>query len=187
MWMLGKRIGGRGSRMTLHALDDQHYRSEVTHFGKPLKSAAHAEEPAFVMEDRGYSTPCWIWQLGTSKAGYGVLSSKYGPRLAHRYTWELAHGPLDDGLDVHHRCEVPSCINPDHFQVLTRSEHAKVHHPPTPKPPRAPKRLYRKLTPDMVRFIRSYPGSLTDAARQLGVSLSAASLVRSGKRWANLV
>ena len=37
---------------------------------KPYKS------PRWLPEDRGYETPCWIWQLST-RTGYGVVRFEY--------------------------------------------------------------------------------------------------------------
>lgn len=42
--------------------------------------------------------------------------------LAHRLSYELHKGPIPDGLQILHSCDVKNCINPDHLRVGTHSE-----------------------------------------------------------------
>ena len=65
---------------------------------------------------------CWIWTEGLA-SGYG----RYGARtsMAHRLAYELVKGPIPDGLHIDHLCRVPSCVNPDHLEAVTRSVNSK--------------------------------------------------------------
>lgn len=75
--------------------------------------------------------PCWIWQ-GTLHPNYGYgqvcLQNPKRIRRAHRAAWELLRGPVPEGKDLHHHCEVKLCINPDHLEPLTQLEHGKYNH-----------------------------------------------------------
>ncbi len=70
---------------------------------------------------------CWIWTAAADRKGYGQV--RIGGRAggivyAHRLSWEARHGPIpkgQDGLCVLHRCDVPSCINPDHLFIGTNA------------------------------------------------------------------
>ena len=61
---------------------------------------------------------CWLWTAGTNYDGYGQfwVDGKY--MGAHRFSWELANGPIS-GRKLDHRCRVKRCVNPDHLRVLT--------------------------------------------------------------------
>lgn len=68
---------------------------------------------------------CWLWTGGRMRNGYGypfMVSSKRGVRtLPHRYSYELANGPVPPGLDIDHMCHVPLCVNPAHLQAVNRT------------------------------------------------------------------
>lgn len=64
---------------------------------------------------------CWLWIGGTDTRGYGKMFTERGKPVvsAHRFSYELANGPIAAGLFVLHRCDVPACIRPDHLFLGT--------------------------------------------------------------------
>jgi ribosomal protein L11 len=86
---------------------------------------------SFVLEDRGYSSPCWIWKRHISRrTGYGLLGNSEtkilgGSRRAHRYFYNLLIGPVPTKLQLHHLCHVKCCVNPNHLEPLTSSQHMR--------------------------------------------------------------
>ena len=69
---------------------------------------------------------CWLWTgaLTSMKPfkGYGIFWNKGKKRLAHRFSYERAIGPIPDGLDIDHLCRVRCCVNPEHLEPVTRLE-----------------------------------------------------------------
>lgn len=66
---------------------------------------------------------CWIWTRSTTKEGYGRFAiSHHNEILAHRFSYELFKGNIPKGLTLDHLCRNPSCVNPDHLEVVTLKE-----------------------------------------------------------------
>ena len=66
---------------------------------------------------------CWEWQLHRLFSGYGIMGVQLGgKKYAHRAAYEEFIGPIPDGMFVCHRCDNPSCCNPDHLFLGTPQE-----------------------------------------------------------------
>jgi hypothetical protein len=89
----------------------------------------HARKSAveYILKDRGYTSPCWIWQRGQSHKKYGTLKRNGKVQPAHRYFYERHFGPLPPNKELHHLCEQKLCVNPDHLEPVTDTEHARKH------------------------------------------------------------
>lgn len=77
------------------------------------------------IEDRGYATPCWLWLLKMTSAGYGYTRVHGKGQSAHRFYYEQAKGPIPAGLQIDHLCGVRACVNPDHMEVVTPMENTR--------------------------------------------------------------
>lgn len=69
-------------------------------------------------------TGCHEW-TGVLLHGYGSVSSGVpSPRKlrAHRAAYEMAYGPIPDGLVIDHLCRNTTCCNPAHMEAVPHRE-----------------------------------------------------------------
>jgi hypothetical protein len=149
----------------------------------------HLRQPVPV-EERFWSrvtktSMCWLWVEYTGRTGYGRLSRggrKGALVLAHRLSWELAHGPIADGVHVLHRCDVRNCVRPTHLFLGTQGDNVADavekgrHRPPTPR------RLDMRIVAE-IRARRVSGETQQSIANDIGVSRSYISQIAAGKRW----
>ena len=80
---------------------------------------------------------CWVWTGPASPYGRIEKGPERSERSTHGLGWMILQGPIPGVMELHHRCEVPACWNPDHLQVVThaqnlahtRKTHCKHGHP----------------------------------------------------------
>lgn len=126
----------------------------------------------YIEEDRGYDTPCWIWQLALVK-GYGHEKIDGKPVLAHRTYYEKAKGRIPEGLQLDHLCRNRACVNPDHLEPVTAAENQH-------------RRIDLKLDPEKVQAIKRLLASrvpMRKIASQFGISYSVVWSISAGRAW----
>lgn len=151
---------------------------------------------------------CIIWSKAKTKSGYGVTTVNGKTVYAHRLAAEQAYGPIPKGVMVCHRCDTPSCVNPEHLFLGSHKENMQDmrmkgrsaggnRHKSVTKPDsvqRGEKVGTSKLTEEQVACIRaSYtpgksgvksPNSYMSLAKSYGVSYAAIHKIVNGRMWA---
>lgn len=130
---------------------------------------------------------CWLWAACADRLGYGQWRFDGRIQKAHRVAWQLYRAPIPNGLLVLHRCDVPSCVNPDHLWLGTQADNVadmiakeRQRHD---RNPRGEHNGRAKLTESDVQAIRASSESQHVCARRFGVGSTAIANIRRGKRW----
>ncbi len=118
---------------------------------------------------------CHIFIGFQNEKGYGRL--KIGGRnyQTHRLSWMIHRGEIEDGMQVLHKCDTPSCCNPDHLMIGSNQDNIDDAV--------AKGRRFTKLTPSQVAEIRQGKESIRSFARKFSVARSTVFEAKYGHTW----
>jgi len=90
---------------------------------EPLPALSPAERLAagLVRQPNG----CLEWTRSTTRDGYGQIRVDHKTVKTTRLAWELANGPIPDGLHVLHHCDNPPCNDIEHLFLGTQADNNK--------------------------------------------------------------
>lgn len=138
------------------------------------------------------SQDCWYWFGAKNENGYGHIHRGGKDYKAHRVYYERFIGPIPDGLCVLHKCDNPSCVNPEHLFLGTKKDNmqdaSKKGRIQVPHP-RIQGELHHqaKLTQKQVDDIRAryIPRKVTQPqlAKEYGVAVSTVGIIICGANW----
>lgn len=129
---------------------------------------------------------CWEY-AGDMRRGYGRISIRGVAFVVTRVVYEHHHGTISPGYVVRHKCDNPSCVNPDHLEVGTAKENAlDMVERGRAAPKRGEQNTQAKLTEQSVRRIRELKATGSterELAQQFGVSIPCISSIVCRQRW----
>jgi hypothetical protein len=135
---------------------------------------------------------CWLWGGQLKGEGYGRFKvTRAIQTTAHRMAWLLFHGAIGD-MFVCHKCDNPTCVNPDHIYLGThtdnmRDKRMRDRSINIPRP--GEKHHNAKLTTAEVlemRKLREAGWRYAHLGQRYGVSLSQTRRICLRERWAHV-
>ena len=129
---------------------------------------------------------CWLWLGRLGRGGYAeqVSHGRRGYIIAHRYSWLIHRGEIPPGLWVLHKCDTPSCVNPDHLFLGTALDNARDRAQKGRNGDRSGEKSHlAKLTNEAIQAIRSDPRLQRIIAKDYGISQTAVGLIKRRERW----
>lgn len=137
--------------------------------------------------DRRGPDECWPW-LGATSGGYGTIGCDRKTLKAHRVGWELAHGPIPEGMQVLHSCDHPPCQNPAHWflgthQINMADRDAKGRQGDHRGTANGRAKLTERDLPVIKALVLWSGFSRTAVAREYGVSIFPVSALLRGITW----
>jgi len=127
---------------------------------------------------------CLFWPFARNSAGYGHMLVNGQNQLIHRLVCEHSHGPAPAGAWAAHSCGNGhlGCCNQRHLrwaQPVENSNDTLLHG----RRVQGERQHMAKLTPDIVRSIRSSTETVDALAERYGCTKSNIRYVQSGRTW----
>lgn len=128
--------------------------------------------------EKGDGDSCWKWVGNKNSHGYGQMRSGKKMVSAHRFSYELHYGKIEDDSFVLHKCNNPDCVNPAHLYLGDHSQNMKdrlksgnyatgERHPNS------------KFSDETVNLIRMESGTNKYISQKYGVSITQVRNIRS--------
>jgi len=132
----------------------------------------------------GNKDECWEW-IGALTNGYGVLTTYSNTQeYAHRLSWQIHYGEIEECLFICHHCDNRRCVNPAHLFMGTAADN-------TADMIAKGRQIYRSgcqcLTREQAQEIRTLAASgvilIHDLARNYNVSPTTIHSIVYGEAW----
>lgn len=147
--------------------------------------------------DKVYIEPnsgCWLWE-GATTVGYGSFYKDRKSNLAHRVSYEMFVGEIPNsdsyhGMCVLHKCDIPSCVNPDHLFIGTQADNMHNMISKERSGSIGSDSNFAKLNEFQIRVIKRLLSFNTMKQHEIGrlfeVHQCAISRIKNKKRWSHI-
>lgn len=158
-----------------------------------MQSKIHAETIARFWSKTSQSGDCLEWTASINRGGYGQFNA--GNKrivLAHRFSWEIANGPIPDGLLVCHDCDNRKCVELAHLFLGTHKDNNNDMfskgrgHVFDGSQAIGENNVNAKLTKEMVSKVKgllSAGASLGIISKEFGITKQAVMAIRDEETW----
>lgn len=126
-------------------------------------------------------TGCWIWTEYNNR-GYGKIAWNGKIYSAHRLSYEYFVGIIAEDKCMLHKCDVPSCVNPNHLFLGTHQDNMQDKLMKE-RQARGEKQRLAKLNEQQVRDIRSSGIDNAILGKKYGVLTSTIWAIKARKTW----
>lgn len=130
---------------------------------------------------------CTIWFGSLDEKGYGNLTLGKRTRKAHQVVYEEFYGPVPEGCEVTHSCDVRCCVNELHLVAQSHAANMAESSERKRYPERRGERSTQaKLSHHQARYIKHSKTPPTLLAAQFGVTYGMVWRIQRGKNWKHL-
>lgn len=129
---------------------------------------------------------CWNWKKSKHRQGYGNFPYKRKILLAHRASWILFKGDLNENVLVCHKCDNCSCVNPDHLFLGNQQDNMKDMFNKKRKNHKGESHPGCKLNKDKILEIKKLLQeglSQSKIAKKFSIKQTTVSSIKLGKIW----
>lgn len=134
------------------------------------------------------TTDCWNWTAAKSSKGYGRFKLNGKLVSPHVLSYQMHNNDHDSTKDVCHICDNPSCVNPDHLFLGSRSDNMRDCRDKgrLVLPDNTGKKFRAKVTEEQVKEIRASIASSKDLSELYNLSVRSINDIKSYTTWADV-
>ncbi len=125
---------------------------------------------------------CWLWTRSKKNSGYGQVMCSGKNYRAHQIAFLIHYREIPTGMCVLHRCDTPSCVNPNHLFLGTQKTNVQDM-------VRKKRNIFgerhknAKLSAKQVSEILDSCATNAQIAMRYGVSRTLVGKIKGGERW----
>lgn len=122
-------LGGRSWPRVRADMERQHVWEQEQNLARlgMERYAVVAERDILPRVTRDEQGGCLLYREKVNASGYGTVYPDHWGIGAHRVVWWAERGRVPAGHDLHHECQVRTCVNVEHLTAMTRAEHIRIH------------------------------------------------------------